>query len=119
MVVKKKSSIRNKLEKLYVAASSAFMMGIMSAVPAFAADSGPKKNDTANKAMKELLGVLGTVGLYVGIGLLAFGVYEIIMSVIQSQPEAKTKGITLAVVGAILMGLSGILSNFDSIFGLG
>ena len=111
ITVKKKGRIRSKLEKIYMAISSALMVGLMSAVPAYAAVSGD--NDKANAAMDQLLGIIGQVGFYVGIGLLAFGIYEIIMSVIQSQPEAKTKGITLAVVGAILMGLGTILQNFQ------
>lgn len=110
ITVKKKGRIRSKLEKMYIAASSALMVGVMASVPAFA---DAPDNAQANKAIKELLKIIGDVGFYVGIGLLAFGIYEIVMSVIQSQPEAKTKGITLGVVGAILMGLGGILGNFD------
>lgn len=103
---KKRGKLLSKLEKMYMSLSAAMLSGIMCAVSASAVDDSKAKD-----AMGNLMGVISTVSMYVGIGLLAFGAYEIIMSVIQSQPEAKTKGITLAVVGAILIGFKAILEG--------
>ena len=37
------------------------------------------------------------------------GVYEIVMSFMQNQPEAKTKGIIMAISGAVMIGLKPIV----------
>ena len=108
-IIVKRRRLSSRLEKLYVIISCVLMGAIMMAVPAFAAEA-----EVNTEAMTQLFSVLKSVSFYVGLGLLAFGVYEIVMSFIQSQPEAKTKGITLGIVGAVMMGLGPVLDGLGA-----
>lgn len=51
----------------------------------------------------------------IGIGVAGFGIYELVMSFVQQQPEAKTKGITLLLVGLLLVSITFILRFFGLI----
>ena len=77
-----------------------------------------KKSDTGTTGtggadidgtMKTVLGYMFTVTKWAGIALILFGVYEVVMSFMQNQPEAKTKGIIMAVAGAVMIGLKPIV----------
>lgn len=63
----------------------------------------------AGAMMGKIIGLLLTVTRYVGIGLIVFGIYEVVMSFIQQQPEAKTKGIVMALAGLIMAALKSVL----------
>jgi hypothetical protein len=66
----------------------------------------------ASKGMAGVIGVLLTITRYAGVGLLIFGVYEIVMSFMQNQPEAKTKGIIMALCGVVMISLKTVISAF-------
>ena len=68
---------------------------------------------TAGTVITKLKDVMTTIGKYVGMGLLVFGAYEVIMSFLQQQPEAKVKGILMCVCGGVMMTIG------DFIKGLG
>ena len=68
---------------------------------------------TADDLMGKVIGIVLTISMYVGIAILVFGVYEIVMSFTQDMPEKKVKGITLALAGVVMIGLKAILKGLN------
>lgn len=64
-----------------------------------------------DSVMGNVIGFLLSMSKWVGVALLIYGVYEIIMSFMQNQPEAKTKGIIMAFAGVILIALKSVLKT--------
>lgn len=64
----------------------------------------------ANELMGKIIGILLTITRFVGVAMIVYGVYEIVMSFQQQQPEAKTKGIIMALSGVAMVALKSILS---------
>lgn len=71
----------------------------------------------AGDLMGKVIGVLLAITRFVGVALIVYGLYEVVQSFMQNQPEAKTKGIIMALAGiactalkSILVGL-GVVSN--------
>lgn len=64
---------------------------------------------TASQMMGRIIGIMLTITRFAGVGLVLFGVYEIVMSFMQQQPEAKTKGIIMALSGVVMIALKSIL----------
>lgn len=112
--VKEKSSVKDRATK---AARCAYALGMatstfataatMSAVTAFAETADEK----ANQVMDNVVNYMIKICRYVGIGLLAFGAYELAMAFIQQAPEQKTKGILIMVVGAIMTAMGTFIST--------
>ena len=77
------------------------------------AGSGTKVTVNSNASMDDVMGnVIGfilTLSRWVGVALLIYGVYEIVMSFMQNQPDAKTKGIIMAFAGVVLIALKSAL----------
>ena len=69
-------------------------------------------NTSPEQAMGAVIGVILTVMRYVGVAMVVYGVYEIIMSIQNNQPEAKTKGIIMALSGVVMIGLKTVLTQF-------
>lgn len=63
----------------------------------------------AGDLMGKIIGILLTITRYVGVALVIYGVYEVVMSFMQNQPEAKTKGIVMALAGVAMIALKSIL----------
>lgn len=63
----------------------------------------------AGDLMGKIIGILLTITRYVGVALVIYGVYEVVMSFMQNQPEAKTKGIIMALAGVVMIALKSIL----------
>lgn len=70
-------------------------------------------DSTADDLMGKVIGIVLTISMYVGIAILVFGVYEIVMSFTQDMPEKKVKGITLALAGVVMIGLKAILKGLE------
>lgn len=71
------------------------------------------QGDSANATnmMGNIIGILLTITRFVGVALCVYGVYEIVMSFMQQQPEGKTKGIIMALSGVAMIGLKSILKG--------
>ena len=69
----------------------------------------------ASTMMGKIIGILLTITRFVGVALIIYGVYEIVMSFMQNQPEAKTKGIIMALSGSVMTALKSILKNIGVI----
>ena len=78
----------------------------------FNADSVKINAGTADAGdlMGKIIGILLTITRYVGVALVIYGVYEVVMSFMQNQPEAKTKGIIMALAGVTMIALKSILA---------
>ena len=63
----------------------------------------------ASTMMGKIIGILLTITRFVGVALVVYGVYEVVMSFMQNQPEAKTKGIIMALAGIVMTALKSIL----------
>ena len=63
-----------------------------------------------DKLMNNVIGILLTIARYAGIALLVYGIYEVVMSFMQQQPEAKTKGIIMAICGVVLIALKTLVN---------
>lgn len=103
-IVKGSEKAMRKLHAVYCA----FVCAMAATTIAASADEA---DEVGQQVASGVISALLTISKYVGIGIVAFGVYEIAMSFMQNQPEAKTKGITMAIVGAILIGLKAMLSS--------
>lgn len=66
-------------------------------------------NADAGTMMGRIIGILLTICRFVGIALVVYGVFEIVMSFMQNQPEAKTKGIIMALAGIVMTALKSVL----------
>lgn len=65
----------------------------------------------ATGMMGNIIGILLTITRFVGVALTVYGVYEIVMSFMQQQPEGKTKGIIMALSGVAMISLKSILQG--------
>ena len=96
--------------KIMTGAGIMSAMASMSATTAFAS-FGEDVTVTANAStmMGKIIGILLTITRFVGVALVVYGVYEVVMSFMQNQPEAKTKGIIMALAGIVMTALKSIL----------
>ena len=111
--VQKQNKMKKAFRKFYATATAAMAMASLCATTAFADWESANINNTgtadASGMMSKVIGVLLTITRYVGVALTVYGVYEIVMSFMQNQPEAKTKGIVMALSGVVMIGLKSIL----------
>lgn len=111
----KRSETRKKsiTRRIMACTMSAAMAASMTATYAMAttAASSKYKNNTTISGADSIINLLLTVTKYAGIGLAVFGAYELAMSFLQNQPEAKTKGIIMLIAGVIMVGAPTILKN--------
>lgn len=106
--IKKKKGIKNVL-------MSGFMMLMAMCMTISVACADPvtvEDTDVDSEGlMGKIIGILLSITRYVGIALIIYGVYEIVMSFMQQQPEAKTKGIVMALAGAVMVALKSVLQG--------
>lgn len=124
--MKKEVTIKKKASRLaksiYAASASAAIATSMFTTTAFANDSfggeSVKINNTGGNAgdlMGRVIGVLLTITRFVGVALIVYGLYEVVQSFMQNQPEAKTKGIIMALAGIACTALKSILAGLGVI----
>lgn len=112
--------MKSKLTRLF-ALTLLTVAGVMGAmgVPVFANGNGfgavtfntsTLDNAKADTLMSNIIGILLTITRWVGVAIVVFGVYEIVMSFTQDMPEKKVKGITLALAGVIMIALKSLLA---------
>ena len=107
--------------KLAIAMGTMSAMGAMTATTALASGFGEdvsidgSADLDAAEMMGKIIGILLTITRFVGIALIVYGIYEIVMSFMQNQPEAKTKGIIMALAGVVMTALKSILGSLGVI----
>jgi len=62
--------------------------------------------------MNKVLSLICDIMRYAGIAMLIYGIYEVIMSVQNNQPEAKTKGVIMALSGVVMISIKTVVTNF-------
>ncbi len=111
----------NLLRKIVTGMGVMSAMATMTATTALASfdESVTVSTDSPDAAtmMGKILGILLTITRFVGVALIIYGVYEVVMSFMQNQPEAKTKGIVMALAGVVMTALKSILSSVGVIGG--
>lgn len=112
----KQSRIVTKMRNLMTGVTALSAVTGMAATQAFANGFDQQVSiatgDTDGaKMMEKIIGILLTVTRYVGVALVIYGVYEVVMSFMQNQPEAKTKGIVMALAGVVMVGLKSLLGQ--------
>lgn len=131
--MKKELTIKKKASRLaksiYAASASAAIATSMFTTTAFAdggfsgADGGfsgesvtiNNSGGNAGQLMGKVIGVLLTITRFVGVALIVYGLYEVVQSFMQNQPEAKTKGIIMALAGIACTALKSFLSGLGVI----
>lgn len=128
--MKKEVTIKKKASRLaksiYAASASAAIATSMFTTTAFAdggADGGfagesvsiNNSGGNAGALMGKVIGVLLTITRFVGVALIVYGLYEVVQSFMQNQPEAKTKGIIMALAGIACTALKSILAGLGVI----
>lgn len=105
----KRSETRKKsiTRRIMACTMSAAMAASMTATYAMA---GKYNNNTTISGADSIINLLLSITKYAGIGLAVFGAYELAMSFLQNQPEAKTKGIIMLIAGVIMFFAPTILS---------
>lgn len=126
--MKKEVTIKKKASRLaksiYAASASAAIATSMFTTTAFA-NSGfggesvsiNNSGGNAGDLMGKVIGVLLTITRFVGVALIVYGLYEVVQSFMQNQPEAKTKGIIMALAGIACTALKSILVGLGVISG--
>ena len=72
---------------------------------------------SADSAMGAVIGIILTIMRYVGVAMTIYGVYEIVMSIQNNQPEAKTKGIIMALSGMVMISMKSVIGAFGITIG--
>ena len=114
MEMTRKDKIRNALVKASAFAAAASTVASATMTQAFAFGESVNVNKSAgdpNAMMGKVIGILLTITRFAGVALCVYGVYEIVMSFMQSQPEAKTKGIIMALSGVAMISMKSILGS--------
>lgn len=116
----KANKIKGILTRASALGMAASAVANMTAVQVLADDFGSvtvTEGDgvSANTVMGKVLGMLLTITRFVGVALTIYGVYEVVMSFMQNQPEAKTKGIVMTLCGVIMVALKSVLKSFGLI----
>ena len=119
--ISKKNKVKGMLARVSALGMAASAVASMTATQVFADDFGSVEvagdGVSANTVMGKVIGMLLTITRFVGVALVVYGVYEIVMSFMQNQPEAKTKGIVMTLSGVIMVALKSVLQGFGVISG--
>lgn len=108
-----KSTAKNFRNGLVTGCAMGTMMGanLVGHCADFDAVTVSSSDPDASSMMGRVIGILLTITRYVGVALVIYGVYEVIMSFMQNQPEAKTKGIIMALAGVVMIALKSVLKT--------
>ncbi len=107
-------NFKRNMSKALASASTVAAMGTAAMTQVFAAGNGPTDingNPSGDQAISGIIGGLCFVAKIVGIGLAAYGAYEIVLSFVQNQPESKIKGITMVGCGVCMFFLENIING--------
>lgn len=108
------TKLGKRAKRIYTSVCTALMCSSAFALSAGAFGEDVTINTSAktdaNELMGKIIGILLTITRFVGVAMIVYGVYEIVMSFQQQQPEAKTKGIIMALSGVAMVALKSILS---------
>lgn len=107
---------KNILTKVSAFAAAASSVAAMSAGQVLAGGFGDDDvtvtgGGNAAEMMGKVIGILLTITRFVGVALVVYGIYEVVMSFMQDNPQQKTKGIVMALSGIVMTALKSILRS--------
>ncbi len=118
-VAVKQNKFKRLFKSIYAAGASAAALASVTAAQASAFGDDVTVSTTqggdAGTLMGKIIGILLTITRFVGVALVIYGIYEVVMSFMQNQPEAKTKGIIMALAGVVMIGLKSIITSLGII----
>lgn len=119
---KRKASIARKLMTAGMCANAMLATTAITATTAFADEwdsinVGGVSTGSPTTLMNKVIGILLTITRYAGIALVVYGIYEIVMSFMQNQPDAKTKGIIMAIAGVVMISMKSVVQEVLDIGG--
>lgn len=111
---------KNILAKASAFAAAASAVATMSAGQVLAGGFGTDDvtitgGGNAAQMMGKVIGILLTITRFVGVALVVYGIYEVVMSFMQDNPQQKTKGIVMALSGIVMTALKSILGTLGVI----
>lgn len=116
---KVKAAVANGFDKTKVAsvaATTAVMVGMSQVMPVFCA-LNPEGIDIET-IIGSILGIILTIAMYVGVVLLTYAVFQLVMSFKNDDAEGKSRATQLLVVSAVLIGLKKLMSVLLSKIGI-
>ena len=116
---KVKAAVANGFDKTKVAsvaATTAVMVGMSQVMPVFCA-LNPDGSDIET-IIGSILGIILTIAMYVGVVLLTYAVFQLVMSFKNDDAEGKSRATQLLVVSAVLIGLKKLMSVLLSKIGI-
>lgn len=116
---KVKAAVANGFDKTKVAsvaATTAVMVGMSQVMPVFCA-LNPDGIDIET-IIGSILGIILTIAMYVGVVLLTYAVFQLVMSFKNDDAEGKSRATQLLVVSAVLIGLKKLMSVLLSKIGI-
>ena len=115
--MKKNKSVKKIIRVVLFLAICLFVMGAVAfadgadATPTSSTGGDAQVESTMNKVIDWILSITRWVGVVLGI----WGIYETVMSFMQQQPEAKTKGIIMIIAGVVMISLKSVLKQLGFI----
>lgn len=109
------TAVKNSWKRfsLGIMMGQAAALAMVSGNAALADDFGSVSIDASDvnidTTMGKVVGLALTIFRWVGVVLLCFGIYEIVMSFMQNQPEAKTKGVIMCICGIVMIAMKSVL----------
>lgn len=83
--------------------------GVLSTiVPGYAL---PGEGTSPETLITSIIGIVLTLARYIGIVLVVTGVFQLVMAYKDDNADSKTRGVQLAIVGVILIGLKTLLTT--------
>lgn len=116
---KVKAAVANGFDKTKVAsaaATTAVMVGMSQVMPVFCA-LNPDGIDIET-IIGSILGIILTIAMYVGVVLLTYAIFQLVMSFKNDDAEGKSRATQLLVVSAVLIGLKKLMSVLLSKIGI-
>lgn len=101
-------SVKEKALNKAMPALLAFAALISTIVPGFAL---PGEGTSPEALITSIIGIVLTLARYIGIVLVVTGVFQLVMAYKDDNADSKTRGVQLAIVGVILIGLKTLLTT--------
>lgn len=113
MLISKKQEQRNR-NTLFASFVAAVLAGAAQVMPVLCLNT----NVSPDSIITSVVGVISTIAIYVGVVLLFWGIFQLILSFKNDDAEAKSRATTLLVVAISLIGIKTIAGPVLSAIGL-
>ena len=107
-----KTNLTNSINKIAYAWSALLVASNVYAGQAYAStlNGAPSKLDA--KLKSGFIAIIKYVGGFVGFGILAFGIYNLVLAIRNEDSEGRNKALLNIVAGAVLTSIAAVLTVF-------